>query len=564
MGSLVLSFSASVALCSFSVRSCASSRLLFSWFYSLCFDDFGCVNFYLGASSFACFERLCQRCSLFFLLFNLALQHAFCFQSFVACVLMILAARISIFYACSFSCSERFCQRCSLFVLLFNLAPRHVYCFDGFERCASIILTTLFHHCACFNLSESLCPLVLCMCTFASGAGAGGASADIATVLLEKLDLDRKRLLATIRENHVMVTDMVRDTMGAVKDEVNNVRNTINGWRLECNMSKATNTHHGGMFEFEDLKDDMPPMVSEEDPRIQDLLRVLNNFRLNKGYNRKNEAACRENAVDKFFGEVAKKLKCDILNSDDADSSLIVRVGKVEFTGQTDLIIGQKGSLPLLSIEIKPMEGSHRLNGNGFSEESFSHRTQIVLQCAAFQAQCGASATAYSGLLTNLISLYVVKIKSYDANTVSARVYGVVQDGKSFVRAVLRAADDNSALLKVSDKLGVGPLICEAANGFDSDRRDPAVSGIPQFPNGSTNVPADQSLGGDGGCDEAGLSLSAKTAPWTFEHLLPTHRQQKSDVRPNFTRTWVRLSAREHLQNLCNAANVESTASAWE
>ena len=46
-GSLVLSASASHALCSFCCsHTCASSPVLFSWFCSLCFDYFACANIF--------------------------------------------------------------------------------------------------------------------------------------------------------------------------------------------------------------------------------------------------------------------------------------------------------------------------------------------------------------------------------------------------------------------------------------------------------------------------------------------------------------------------------------
>ena len=100
-GSLVLSASASHALCSFCCsHTCASSPVLFSWFCSLCFDYFGCANiFFFGSCSFARSEHRCQRCSLFILPFNLAPHCIICFRGFAACASTILAT-LGVFSAC--------------------------------------------------------------------------------------------------------------------------------------------------------------------------------------------------------------------------------------------------------------------------------------------------------------------------------------------------------------------------------------------------------------------------------------------------------------------------------
>jgi len=354
--------------------------------------------------------------------------------------------------------------------------------------------------------------------------------------------------LATIQENQVLL----QDSVGAVKDVVSTVKSTFDGWRETCDMSKATKTKHDKNFSFTVVDDD-PPMVGANDARISDLVQHLVRCRGVGGFTQSVESACRENAVDGFFQKVATALGSQVVNS--ASRLLTVRVAQTEFSGYTDILIGQETTLPLLAVEVKPMTGEHRLKGNGFNSEMFSHQTQIVLQCTALQAQCLASRGSYSCVLTNLSSLYIVQVTSYDANTIYSRAFRVVKDATEFVRAVLRAADDNGGI--VAGKRDTG-LICEAAQGFDSNRPDPEHGGIPQVPRSSAS--ADPVLHGGGGArgggDLCGTRVAAEQAAWRFERLLPTTSQQKSDVRPNFTRAWVRLSSRECLHDMSNSAVV--------
>jgi len=364
--------------------------------------------------------------------------------------------------------------------------------------------------------------------------------------------------LATIQETQALI----QDSVGAVKDEVAIVKTTVDSWREHCNMSAASSKKHGNNFVF-DVSNDNPPMVDESDSRIRSLMQCLQECRQKSDFNKSVEAACRSNAVDVFFRAVATALESDIVSSNDTKCSLTVRVARTEFSGRTDLLVGHESTLPLLAVEVKPMMGEHRLRGDGFSSELFSHKTQIALQCTAFQAQCCASSTLYSCLLTNLLSLYVVQVTSYDSNTISSLTFKVVQEEKEFVRAVLHAADANAGL---TASASASPLVCEAAKGFNSERPDPAVAGLPQFPQ-SSSVPADQLCGGAahrGGGDCGSARMAAERATWNFESLLPTQRQQKSDVRPNYTRAWVRLSAREHLQGLDSLANVGAQTVVWE
>lgn len=362
--------------------------------------------------------------------------------------------------------------------------------------------------------------------------------------------------LASIHEDQVAL----QDSIGAVKDGLSSFKQSFDSLRDNCDMSQATQCKHVNMFEFEAIQE-FPPMVDAADPRVSALVKKLKFYRSAQDFNRNNESQCRLHSIDPFFDQVASALKCELIKPDDLHNSLIVRLGRVEFRGKADLLVGHADVLPLLPIEIKPMAGPYRLKGTGFDNEDFKHKTQIALQCAAFQAQCGDSATEYSCLLTNLLVLYVVQIKSYNATTISTRIFQVVEAENLFVRAVLRAADDNRSLTQDLKKFAVGPWICEAANAFDCHRKDPAVSGIPQVPQGS-GVLEDNLVAGQGGGDNS--CLSATKMQTNFERLLPTRNQQKSDIRPNFTRAWLRLSAREHLNDLSSISNVESNACLWE
>lgn len=348
----------------------------------------------------------------------------------------------------------------------------------------------------------------------------------------------------------------MQDSIGALSDGLAAVKLSFDGMREKCNMSQAVSIKHHSIFEFEVLED-LPLMVDAEDSRIAGLVANLQRFRGVEGFQKHDETQCRVKVIDPFFCEVAKVLDCGIVPPNDSNRNLTVRVRNFEFKGQTDLCVGQGDSIPLLAIEIKPMQGDLHLKGKGFIGERFKHKTQIALQCAAFQAQCCDSAIPYSCLLTDLHSLYVVQIKSYDVNKIAARVFEVVQKEDEFVRAVLRAADDNKGLTKVLDKLTAEPLTCEAAIGFDCNRQDPQVSGVPIFPRHSgvpENPPFSREVGNY-------VGMSAEKDGWSFEPLLPTQQQQKSDIRPLYTRVWMRLSAREHLRDIGSASNIGSTQS---
>jgi len=352
----------------------------------------------------------------------------------------------------------------------------------------------------------------------------------------------------------------LEDSVGAVKDTLTAVKSTIDGWREICNMSKATHGKHDSIFYFAVVDED-PPMVEASDARISNLVKQLKRYRKVTGFRMNDEPACREHAIDCFFKEVANALGSEIVNS--ARRLLTVRVAQTEFSGLTDLLVGQETTLPLLTIEVKPMLGEHRLRGEGFNSEKFGHKAQIVLQCAALQAQCVEYHGLFSCVLTNLKSLYIVQVTAYDANTISSRAFRVVKDETKFVRALLRAADDNGGLIGgTRDKA----LICESAQGFDSARPHPAHGGIQQFPQRSSVDTGSVVRGGGepGGGDISGTTMVTKQAAWNFERLLPTPSEQKSDVRPNFTRAWVRLSSREYLNDLNSSANVFPCAGVFE
>uniref|UniRef100_A0A7S1DLQ0 Uncharacterized protein n=1 Tax=Hemiselmis andersenii TaxID=464988 RepID=A0A7S1DLQ0_HEMAN len=365
--------------------------------------------------------------------------------------------------------------------------------------------------------------------------------------------------LATIHENQVLL----QDSIGAVKDAVSTVKSTVDGWRDQCKMSAATKGKHFNIFHFNVLEED-PPMVDELDTRIRNLVEKLQGCRQAEGFDRTNESDCRTHAVDVFFQEVATVLESEIVKSTTAGRLLTVRVAQTEFSGFTDVLIGQGSTLPLLAVEVKPLKGNQSLKGNGFDSELFGHKTQIVLQCAAVQAQCSEAPGLYSCLLTNLESLYMVQVTSYDANTIHSRAFRVVQDATKFVRAVLRVADDNRGLAKETSCM---PLICEAAQGFDSNRRDPTTHGGIQQILRAAGARADEPQGGEmerGGGHNPGARMTAEQAEWSFERLLPTVSQQKSDVRPNLTRAWVRLCSRDYFQDLSSFANVSSSGAAFE
>jgi hypothetical protein len=362
---------------------------------------------------------------------------------------------------------------------------------------------------------------------------------------------EQRAALNTIREDQVAMSD----SLCAVSDKVSSVKHALDGTREKCSMSQATRTKHVAIFEFK-VVPDSPPMVLMTDTRIDGLVEKLKTARSATDFEKSNEAACRTNSIDGFFSNVADVLRCETINSNKSTSSLTVRVAKFEFTGCTDILIGHQKKLPLLAIEVKPMAGERRLKGEEFTKELFCHQTQIVLQCAALQAQCRNSTNNFSCLLTNLLSLYVVKITSYDASTIRATIFKVLNNEKDIVRAVLRSADDNGTLPPISDELVSGPLTCETANHFDRSRTEPELSGIPQVLAGTSSagntVPQ---LSGNHGV--GGTLMSGEDGTLTFERLLPTHKQQKSDIKPNFVRAWIRLNDHRHLQDLGSSANIE-------
>lgn len=374
---------------------------------------------------------------------------------------------------------------------------------------------------------------------------------------IETLSLESRKTLETIREDQVAACrslETFRDSLGAVTDIVSSLKLAIDATREICQMSSASLVRHRNIFEFH-VVSDAPPMVSETDSRVNGLVKKLELARSVTGFDKSNEAACRTNSIDGFFSNVAAVLLCETINPN--INTLTVRVAKFEFTGYTDILIGHETKLPVLAIEVKPMTGNRRLKGEKFTDELFCHQTQIVLQCAALQAQFRNSTNNFSCLLTNLHSLYVVKIMSYDASTIRATIFKVLNNEMDIVRAVLSSADDNGTLPPISDELVSGPLTCETANNFDSSRTEPELSGIPQVLAGTSSagstVPQLSGNHGVGG----GTVISGEDGTLTFERLLPTHKQQKSDIKPNFVRAWIRLSDHRHLQDLGSAANVE-------
>lgn len=384
----------------------------------------------------------------------------------------------------------------------------------------------------------------------------GGVSVDAVAVELVSLRQMIGSSLASIQEDRVAIHDAMHNSIGVIADGLSALKQSFQSLNLweDCKMSQATDCKHAKMFEFEAVQE-LPPMVDATDSRVSGLVEKLKFFRSASGFRKDVEKECRENSIDCFFKEVAIVLDCDIVKSDIVDNSLIVKLGKYEFKGKTDILLGHSHKFPLLPIEVKPMKGG--LKGKTFQSEIFRTKTQIALQGACFQSQCGDSATQYSCLLTNLLVLYVVQIKSYNGSTISARIFKVVQAEELFVRAVLRAADDNRILTHDLNEVVVGPWICEAANTFDCDRKDPAVSGIPQVPQGS-GVLEENLVAGQGG--GGNLSMSASEMRTNFERLLPTQKQQKSDIRANFTRAWLSVSVPEHLHDLSSTSHVESTA----
>ena len=404
--------------------------------------------------------------------------------------------------------------------------------------------------------------ILICVIFHPGDMGAGAHSVNLISSVLETMSA-LKSALATIHEDQVASRAQQVVSMGALSDGIFALKRVLDARLEECDMSQATQARHGGIFQFEYLTDELPPMVDAADYRVADLERILQEQRSVVGFLKSSELECRQKAIDPFFKQVARVLGCEIINSDSASSRLIVRVGNMEFSGNTDILIGPVDALPLLPIEVKPMTGKHGLKGVQFTKESFSHKTQIALQCAAFQAQCSNSRTQFSCLLTNLCSLYVVQIKSYDAVTISTRIFKVVQDGNHFVRAILRAADDNRSLTKDQKQDVAGPWTCETTTVFDCDRQDPGVSGIPQVPQGS-GLLDEGYVAEQGGGDN--LSMKAAQMHSNFESLLPTQQQQKSDIRHIYTRLWLRNCAPDcgQLYDISSISNVESVSCSWE
>lgn len=404
-----------------------------------------------------------------------------------------------------------------------------------------------------------------------------GALEQNLAALMQKLHLgqqamreEQRQVLATIHEAQVHIEQRI----GAVHDTANTTKAVVENLLTKCDMSHATEKDHLELFDFHDCEE-YPPMVKDTDVRISGLVQRLRHFRRLSSFEKRNEKACRDSAIIPFFQDVARVMEAQTIVPDGEEYFLKVNVAGTSFRGKTDLVLCSDGEMPMIGIEMKPMQGDNCLKGTHFMEEQFKHRTQIVLQCVAFQSFC-QSASQFSCILTNLNCMYVVRVRSYDASQISTEFFKCVDDERFFVRALLQAVESNSSISKLENRLG-HPLTIFTAEGYECDPIEGASGGIPQARTGTCFPKSTMAVHGvDGnqcahgvdrslcthGADKSQCAADSsydkcydkqnlcvaeavrKTVPsaFCFEKWLPSVRHQKSTVKPNFVRAWLHMS----------------------
>ena len=390
-------------------------------------------------------------------------------------------------------------------------------------------------------------------------ASTGGLDQDTKlAAMFSKINLGHQAILATIHENNIYVGQRmvyIEQRLGAVQDTANTTLLALECTMNKCEMSSVKSGQHAGLFHF-DACDEYPPMVADTDDRISNLVERLQHFRQLSGFRRNDEAMCRDMAIKPFFECVAAYSDALIEVPNGEDLFLKVNIGGTSFDGKTDLILRSKGGMPILAAELKPMTGDYRLKGTDFERETFRHKSQIVLQCTAFQSICRSS-KQFSCILTNLTFMYVVQIISYDADKISARIFKGLREERLFVRALLQALESNSSIPKQEKSLG-HPIRVFTAESYDCNEIGPSYGGNAQTPAAGAQNATD-ALHGKGtsqsAADGSSVECVNKEDPKAaedenrtqlsgvcFEEWLPCKSQQKTCVKPNFVRAWLHMS----------------------
>lgn len=332
---------------------------------------------------------------------------------------------------------------------------------------------------------------------------------------------------------------------------MNKTTAAVEGLFKECNMSQVTERQHAEFFTWKFCGE--PPMVSEGDQRVQGLADTLKKIRLVKGFSKSSEKLCRKNAVDPFFTEFANCTGVAMTAADEAKYCLSVNLGHTSFKGLTDILLGPKAGFPQLVIEVKPMAGQSSLAGRHFSELTFRTKTQVVLQCAAFQSLYRNSGNLFSCVLTDLLTMYVVQVESYNSNQICAKIFHAVTEPNNFVRALLHASDNNKLIPKRANDLR-GPIVCFTSERFDSTRPDPSFEGFPTAHSDSGSSGPIASAHGT--ANHSGLAGNMCSKTGNFESLLPLECHQEHGIRANYTHAWKILTERVPLNERCSNVDV--------
>lgn len=369
------------------------------------------------------------------------------------------------------------------------------------------------------------------------------------------------RALATIQENQVSIQEnqvsiqgqltFQAASVGALHDSMKKTIAAVEGLFQECNMSQVTEKQHAECFTWNFCGE--PPMVSKDDKRVAGLAETLTKFRDVKGFRKSTEKLCRTNAVDPFFTEFAKCTGVAMMVADEVKYCLRVNIGHTSFKGLTDILLGPKAGCPQLVIEVKPMAGISSLTGKQFSDLTFRTRTQVVLQCAAFQSLYRNSGNLFSCVLTDLLTMYVVQVESYNSNQICANIFRAVTEPNDFVRALLHASDSNKLIPKRANDIR-GPIVCFTSERFDSTRPDPSFQGFPTAHSDSGSSGPIASAHGT--ANHSGLSGNICSKPGNFESLLPLECHQEHGIRANYTHAWKILTERVPLNERCSNVDV--------
>ena len=376
------------------------------------------------------------------------------------------------------------------------------------------------------------------------------------------------RALATIQENQVSIQSQLTlqagqltfqagqltfqaASVGALHDSMNKTIAAVEGLFQECNMSQVSEKQHAECFTWNFCGE--PPMVSEDDKRVAGLAETLTKFRDVKSFSKSTEKLCRKNAVDPFFTEFAKCTGAAMMVADEVKYCLRVNIGHTSFKGLTDILLGPKAGCPQLVIEVKPMAGISSLTGKQFSDLTFRTRTQVVLQCAAFQSLYRNSGNPFSCVLTDLLTMYVVQVESYNSNQICANIFRAVTEPNDFVRALLHASDSNKLIPNRANDIR-GPIVCFTSERFDSTRPDPSFQGFPTAHSDSGSSGPIASAHGT--ANHSGLSGNICSKTGNFESLLPLECHQEHGIRANYTHAWKILTERVPLNERCSNVDV--------